>query len=164
MCNSWKPCLVRYSTCTAKTRCLAYIIGYFFSLLYTHACYATLCFKEKYAKNMKSKKNQNALIYGCKRISRRCVSYVMYLKGDGPYQTVMIVCGCIWFSYIITLHIMRLFYFIAQVSHTTHILFVTLDTIVQVQRDLAITRNTSGSLSLLNCLNLFLKIKLVRLV
>ena len=59
---------------------------------------------------------------------------------------------------------MRLFYFIAKVSHTTHILFVTLDAIVHVQRVLAITRNTSDSLSLLNCLNLFSKIKLVRLV
>ena len=40
----------------------------------------------------------------------------------------------------------------------------TLDTIVHVQCDLAITRNTCGSILLLNCLNLFLKIKLVRLV
>ena len=51
------------------------------------------------------------------------------LKGDGPYQTVMIVCGCIWFSYIITLHIMRLLCFLAKVSHTTHTVFATLDTI-----------------------------------
>ena len=26
---------------------------------------------------------------------------MMYLKGDDPYQTVMIVCECSWFSYII---------------------------------------------------------------
>ena len=67
------------------------IFGYFFSLLYTQACYVTLCFREKYAKNMKNKKNQNAFIYGCKRISRRCGSYMMYLKGNSPYQMVMIV-------------------------------------------------------------------------
>ena len=52
-------------------------------------------FKEKYAKNMKIKKNQNAFKYGCKHVSRRCKSYMMYLKGDGLHQTVMIVCGCI---------------------------------------------------------------------
>ena len=57
-----------------------------------------------------------------------------------------------------------LFATLAKVSHTTRILFATLDTIVQVQCDLAITRNTFGSISLLKCLNLFLKIKLVRIV
>ena len=51
--------------------------------------------KEKYAKNMKSKKNQNAFKDGCKRVFWRCRRYMMYLKGDGPHQTVMIVCGCI---------------------------------------------------------------------
>ena len=33
---------------------------YFFSLLYAHGSDAFLYLKEKYAKNMKSKKNQNA--------------------------------------------------------------------------------------------------------
>ena len=51
--------------------------------------------KKKYAKNMKSKKNQNVFKYGCKYVSRRRGTYMMYLKGDGPHQTVMIVCGCI---------------------------------------------------------------------
>ena len=54
--------------------------------------------------------------------------------------------------------------FLEKFSHTTRKLFATFDTIVQVQCDLAITRNTCGSISLLNFLNLFLKIKLVRLV
>ena len=88
----------------------------------------------------------------------------MYLKGDGPHQIVMIVRGCIWFSYITTLHKMRHLCPIAMISHTTRILFATLDTTVQVQCDLAITRNTCDSISLLNSLNLFVKIKLVRLV
>ena len=44
---------------------------------------------------MKSKKNQNAFKYGCKRVSKRCRSYMMYLNGGGPHQTIMIVCGCI---------------------------------------------------------------------
>ena len=51
--------------------------------------------KKKYAKNMKSKKKQNALIYGCKCVSRKCGSYMMYLKGDSPHQAIMIMCECI---------------------------------------------------------------------
>ena len=43
---------------------------------------------------MKSKKNQNAFTYGCKCVSKRCESYMMYLKGDGLHQIVMIVCEC----------------------------------------------------------------------
>ena len=42
----------------------------------------------------KEKKNQNTFKYVCKRVSKRCESYMMYLKGDNPYQTVMIVCEC----------------------------------------------------------------------
>ena len=38
---------------------------------------------------MKNKKNQNAFTYGCKCVSKRCGSYMMYLKGDGLHQTVM---------------------------------------------------------------------------
>ena len=136
---------------------------FLFSFLYAHAWCAQ---KEKYAKKIKikSKKNQNAFKYGCKHVSTRCGSYTMYLKSNGPHQTVMIVCECIWFSYIITLHIMWHLCFLAKVSHTTRILFATLDTIVQVQCDLVITRDTYSSISLLNYHNLFLKRKLVRLV
>jgi len=50
---------------------------------------------------MKRKKNQNDFKYGCKRVSRRCESYMMHLKSDGPHQIVIIVCECSWFSYII---------------------------------------------------------------
>ena len=48
--------------------------------------------KEKYAKKNKSKKNQNALYMIASVSSRRCGSYRMYLKGNSPYQAVMIVC------------------------------------------------------------------------
>ena len=41
---------------------------------------------------MKSKKNQNIFKYDCKRVSRKCESYMMYLNGDGPHQMVMIMC------------------------------------------------------------------------
>ena len=44
--------------------------------------------KKKYAKNMKRKKNQNVFKYGCKHVSRKRGSYMMYFKGDGPHQTV----------------------------------------------------------------------------
>ena len=47
--------------------------------------------KNIYAKKIKRKKNQNAFKYGCKRVSRRCGSYRMYLEGDSPHQVVMIV-------------------------------------------------------------------------
>ena len=48
--------------------------------------------EKKMQRKIKSKKNQNAFKYGCKRVSRRCGSYRMYLKGDSPHQAVMIVC------------------------------------------------------------------------
>ena len=68
---------------------------------------------------MKSKKNQNAFKYGCKHVYRRCESYMMYLKGDGPHQTIMIVCGYIWFSYII-IFIWWDTYAFLQKFHTQH--------------------------------------------
>ena len=51
--------------------------------------------KNIYAKNMKSKRNQNAFKYDCKSVSRKRGCYMMYLKGDYPHQTIMIVCRCI---------------------------------------------------------------------
>ena len=44
---------------------------------------------------MQRKKKQNAFKYGCKRVFRRRESYRMYLKGDSPHQTVIVVCECI---------------------------------------------------------------------
>ena len=48
--------------------------------------------KKKICKENKRKKNQNAFKYGCKRVSRRCGSYRMYLEGYSPHQAVRIVC------------------------------------------------------------------------
>ena len=53
-----------------------------------------ICKKKSKAKKIKSKKNQNAFKYDCKRVSRRCESYRMYLEGNNPRQTVLIVCEC----------------------------------------------------------------------
>ena len=65
------------------------IIGYFFSISYMpmHDL-----FKRKKCKENKSKKNQNALNMIASVSSRRRGSYRMYLEGDSPHQTVMIVC------------------------------------------------------------------------
>ena len=92
------------------------------------------------------------MLQACFRI---CGSYMMYLEGDGSHQTIMILCECIWSSYIITFHIMIYLYSLAKGSHTTCIFFATFDTIVQVQCDLAITRDTCGSIHFLNFLNMF---------
>ena len=53
-----------------------------------------ICLKEKYAKKklkIKKQKDQNALYMIASVYSKRCGSYGMYLKGDSPHQTVMIV-------------------------------------------------------------------------
>ena len=112
--------MVRCSTCTTRTRCLANINGYFFSLLYAHVWYVLLYLNEKYAKNMKSKKNQYTFKYGCKSVSRRCRSYMIYLKGDGLHQTVMVVYECSWFSYIIIFIWWHAYAFL-QKFHTQHV-------------------------------------------
>ena len=46
----------------------------------------------KYAKKNKKQKDQNALYMIASMYSRRYESYRMYLKGDSPHQTIMIVC------------------------------------------------------------------------
>ena len=48
--------------------------------------------KRKYAKKNKNKKNQNALYMIASVSSKRCGSYRIYLEGDSPHQTVMIMC------------------------------------------------------------------------
>ena len=51
-----------------------------------------ICLKEKYAKNNKKQKESNALYEIASVYFRRCESYRMYLEGDSPHQTIMIVC------------------------------------------------------------------------
>ena len=48
--------------------------------------------KRKNMQKIKSKKIKNAFNMIARAYSRRCGSYRMYLKGDSPHQTVMIVC------------------------------------------------------------------------
>ena len=108
---------------------------------------------------IKSKKNQNALYMITSVYSRRCGSYRMYLEGDSPHQIVMIVCEFIWFSYVSNLHNMRHLCTLV-LFHTRHANSLLLLIHVQVQYDLAITRNTCVNVCSLNCLNLFLKYKI----
>ena len=78
---------------------------------------------KKYAKKTKSKKNQNTFKYGCKRVSRRCESYRMYLEGDSLHQAVMIVCELkLIFSYLKSLSLETLMHSCDIFTHNTHIL------------------------------------------
>ena len=83
----------------------------------------------------------------------------MYLKGDSPHQTVMIVYECIRCSHISNLHNMRHLCTLSM-FHTQHANSLLLLIHVQVQCDLAITRNTCVDICSLNCFNLFLKYKI----
>ena len=56
------------------------------------------------ASDNKKQKDQNALYMIGSMYSRRCGSYRMYLEGDSPHQTVMIVCELKQFSHIPNRH------------------------------------------------------------
>ena len=51
----------------------------------------------------------------------------MYLKGDSPHQTFMIVCECIRCTHILNHHNMRNLCTLVMFSHTTNKFFATLD-------------------------------------
>ena len=65
------------------------IIEYLFSISYK-SIHDLL--KKKICKENKRKKDQNALNMIVSMYSRRCGSYRIYLEGDSPHQTVMIMC------------------------------------------------------------------------
>ena len=117
-----------------------------------------ICSKRKYAKNIKAKRSK-CFLYGCKRVSRKCESYMIYLKDNSPHQTIMIVCEYIRCSHISNRHNMRNLCTLVMFSHTT-VNSLLLLIHVQVQCDLAITRDTCVNIYLLNCLNLFFKYKI----
>ena len=61
--------------------------------------------------------------------SRICESYRMYLKGDSPYQVVMIMCELKWFYHISNRHNLYTFMQSYDIFHTQHaIFFATFDT------------------------------------
>ena len=103
------------------------IIRYFFSISFMpmHA----MLLQRKIWKENKKKKDQNALYTIASVYSRRCESYRMYLEGDSPHQTVMIVCELKWFSHISNRHNMYTLMQSCDIFHTQHaIFFATLDT------------------------------------
>ena len=65
------------------------IIGYFFS--FSYMCMHDLLKKIYIYKENKKQKDQNALYMIASVYSKRCKSYMIYLEGDSPYQTIMIV-------------------------------------------------------------------------
>ena len=65
-------------------------------------CFVCLFFNMQ--RKIKRKKNQNALYMIASVFSRRCRSYRMYIEGDSPHRTVMIVCELKWFSHISNCH------------------------------------------------------------
>ena len=79
-------------------------------------------------KNIKQK-DQNSLYIIANVYSRRCGSYRMYLEGDSPHQTVMIVYKLKRFSHISNRHNMYTLMQSCDVFHTQHaIFFATFDT------------------------------------
>ena len=75
----------------AKLECqMLNIIGYFFSLSYIPM--HDLFKKKNMQRKIKGKNNQNVLYMIASVYSKRCGSYRMYIKGDSPHQTIMIVC------------------------------------------------------------------------
>ena len=132
---------------------------YLFSLLYTHAWYASLCLKEKEkTKRFKILLNMIVSVFlgdveviGCtskvtvsiKRLWL-CVSFYDSLVSLFLHdKTIMLTCK--------------------SFTHNMQF-FTTVDINVQVEYDLVITRNTWISRNLLNCLNSFFRINLIRRV
>ena len=94
-----------------------------------------ICLKRKTSKEFKAKKNQNALYMIASVSSRRYRSYRMYLEGDSPHQTVMIVSELKCFSYISNRHNKLTLMQSCNVFHTQHaIFFATFDTCVGAMR------------------------------
>ena len=94
-------------------------------------CPCMICLKRKICKENKKQKDQIALNMIASVYSRRCGSYRIYLEGDSPYQTVMIVCELKWFSYISNHYNMYTLMQSCDVFHTQYAkFFATLDTCV----------------------------------
>ena len=78
---------------------------------------------------MKSKKIKNTLKMIASVYYRRYENYRMYLEGDSPHQTIMIVCELNRFSHISNHLNMYTLMQSCDVFHTQHtIFFATLDT------------------------------------
>ena len=108
---------------------------------------------EKYAKRNKNKKIKMFLNMIASVYSRKCGSYKMYLKGDSPHQTIMIVCELKWYSHV-SYAILRCF------SHSTRNILCYSWYMCKYNVIWPITRFTCVNVYSLNCLNLFLQYKI----
>ena len=83
----------------------------------------------------------------------------MYLECDSPHKAVMIMCELNGFSHILNCHNETLMQSCDVFTHNTQNSLLLLIH-VEVQCDLAITRDTCVNVYSLNCLDLFLKYKI----
>ena len=82
---------------------------------------------------MKSKKIKNALNMIVSMYSRRCGNYRMYLEGDSPHQTIMIMYELNWFSHISNHYHMYTLIQSCDIFHTQYArFFATLDTCASI--------------------------------
>ena len=110
----------------AKLECQISLGNSFLSLTSPYMIYL----KRKICKeNLKAKRSKMLLNMIASLYSRRCGSYRMYLEGESPHQTVMIVCELKRLSHISNRHNMYTLMQSCNVFHTQHaIFFATLDT------------------------------------
>ena len=90
-------------------------------------CPCMIYLKEKICKEKSKAKISKMLLNMIASVhSRRCGSYRMYLEGDSPHQTVMIMCELKRFSYILNLHNMYTLMHSCDIFHTQHAIFVAI--------------------------------------
>ena len=126
MCNSKKPYLVRCSTCTARKGYLAYISGYFFSLIMTMHDIPLYALKKNIHRSWKAKRIKMLLNMVASIFLGVWELYDVPQKWWSPSNNY----DCVWMYLILLyhyLHMMRHLCFLAKVSHTTCILFTTFD-------------------------------------
>ena len=85
----------------------------------------------------------------------------MYIEGDSPHQTIMILCE-LKSDFLISQIVITCRQLCNLAMFSTHNIQYSLLLLmhVQVQCDLVIIRNTCVNVCSLNCLNLFLKYKI----
>ena len=115
-----------------------------------------ICKEKSKAKISKMLLNMIANVY-----SRRCGSYRIYLEGNSPHQTVMIVCELKRFSHISKSHNMLTHLQSCDVFHTQHVIFfATFDTCAGTNVIWPSQGFTCVNVCSLNYLDLFLKYKI----
>ena len=121
----------------AKLECQKSLGISFLSLI----CPCMICLNKEMQRKWKAKRSKSTLKMIASVYSRRYENYRMYLEGDSPHQTIMIVCELKWFFHISNHHNMHTFFHIlnyhnmytlmqsCDVFYTKHaIFFTTLDT------------------------------------